>query len=105
PSVWMCSGGRKAGVVAPIFPLAAALAVAEADTGETAWIADAVAQIVLGAIAGIGVGALGAGALRVAVGRGWMLEGTHWIAALAIGLVAWFVAHELDGNVFVAAFA
>jgi sodium/hydrogen antiporter len=97
--------GLNDGLVTPIVLVAASLAVAEADTGETAWIADAVAQIVLGAIAGIGVGALGAVALRVAVGRGWMLEGTHWIAALAIGLVAWFVAHELDGNVFVAAFA
>ena len=51
------------------------------------------------------VGALGALALRVAVARGWMLEGTHWMAAPAIGFLAWFVAHELGGNVFVAAFA
>src|SRR6185436_20373186 len=75
--------GLNDGLVTPIVLVAASLAVAEADTGETAWIADAVAQIVLGAIAGIGVGALGAVALRVAVGRGWMLEGTHWIAAVA----------------------
>jgi NhaP-type Na+/H+ or K+/H+ antiporter len=34
-----------------------------------------------------------------------MHEGTHWMAAPAIGFLAWFVAHELGGNVFVAAFA
>ena len=31
-------------------------------------------------------------------------HGTHWMAAPAIGFLAWFVAHELGGNVFVAAF-
>jgi len=96
--------GLNDGLVTPIVLVAASLSLAGADAGGTAWVADAVAQIGLGAIAGIAVGGLGALALRVAVTRGWMLEGTHWMATLAIGLVAWFVAHELGGNVFVAAF-
>ena len=53
---------------------------------------------------GMIVGVLGAFALRVAVARKWMHAGTHWMAAPAIGFLAWFVAHELGGNVFVAAF-
>ena len=97
--------GLNDGLVTPIVLVAASLAAAGADAGETAWITDAVAQIALGAIAGVAVGGFGAVALRVAVARGWMFEGTHWMATLSIGLVAWFVAHELGGNVFVAAFA
>jgi sodium/hydrogen antiporter len=97
--------GLNDGLVTPIVLVAAALAVAGGDLGDTAWIADAAAQIAFGAIAGIVVGVLGALALRLAVARDWMDEGTHWMAAPAIGFLAWFVAHELGGNVFVAAFA
>jgi NhaP-type Na+/H+ or K+/H+ antiporter len=98
--------GLNDGLVTPIVLVAAAsLAVVDANSGDTGWIADAVAQIAFGAIAGVGVGAIGAVALLLAVRRRWMLEGTHWIAAPAVGLLAWFVAHELGGNVFVAAFS
>ncbi len=97
--------GLNDGLVTPIVLVAASLAAAEGEADQTAWIADAVAQILLGAGGGIAVGALGALALRVAVGRGWMLDGTRWMATPAIAFLAWFVAHELGGNVFVAAFA
>jgi sodium/hydrogen antiporter len=97
--------GLNDGLVTPIVLVAAALAVAGGDPGDSAWIADAVAQIAFGALAGIVVGVLGALGLRLAVARQWMNAGTHWMAAPAIGFLAWFVAHELGGNVFVAAFA
>ena len=96
--------GLNDGLVTPIVLVAAAVAVAGGDVGDTAWIADAVAQIAFGAIAGVVIGVFGALALRVAVARKWMHTGTHWMAAPAIGFLAWFVAHELGGNVFVAAF-
>jgi len=97
--------GLNDGLVTPIVLVAASLAVAGGDPAEASWITDAVAEIALGAIAGVVVGVLGALAVRLAVTRGWMLEGTHWIVVPAIGLLAWYVAHELGGNVFVAAFA
>ncbi len=96
--------GLNDGLVTPIVLVAAAVAVAGGDVQDTAWIADAAAQIAFGAIAGILVGVVGALALRLAVAREWMHDGTHWMAAPAIGFLAWFVAHELGGNVFVAAF-
>ncbi len=97
--------GLNDGLVTPIVLLAASLAVAGGDVGETEWIVDAVAEIAFGAIAGIVVGGLGALALRLAIARQWMHDGTHWMVVPAIGFLAWFVAHELGGNVFVAAFA
>ena len=97
--------GLNDGLVTPIVLVAAALAVAGGDPAGTAWIRDAVAQIAYGALAGIAVGVLGALALRFAIARQWMHDGTHWIAVPAIAFLAWFVAHELGGNVFVAAFA
>ncbi len=97
--------GLNDGLVTPIVLVAAAVAVVGGDVGDTAWIPDAVSQIAFGAIAGVVIGVLGALALRVAVARNWMHAGTHWMAAPAIGFLAWFVAHELGGNVFVAAFA
>ena len=63
------------------------------------------AQIALGAGSGVAVGVLGALALRLAVAHRWMLDGTRWIGPPAIAFLAWFVAHEFGGNVFVAAFA
>jgi sodium/hydrogen antiporter len=97
--------GLNDGLVTPIVLVAAALAVAGGDAAGTAWIADAVAQIAFGALAGIAVGVLGALALRFVIARQWMHDGTHWIVVPAIAFLAWFVAHELGGNVFVAAFA
>ncbi|MDF2735863.1 MAG: sodium:proton exchanger [Chloroflexota bacterium] len=97
--------GLNDGLVTPIVLVAAAVAVAGGDLRDTAWIADAVSQIAFGAVAGVLVGVVGALALRLAVARQWMHEGTHWMVAPAVGFLAWFVAHELGGNVFVAAFA
>ena len=97
--------GLNDGLVTPIVVVAATLAVSGGDLGDTAWISDAFAQIALGVIAGVVVGVAGALAVRFAVARRWMLEGTYWVVIPAIGILAWFVAHELGGNVFVAAFA
>ena len=99
--------GLNDGLVTPIVLVAASLAVAgsAAPSGEPTWIADAIAEISLGAGAGVIVGVFGALALRIAVDRRWMQDNTHWMAAPAVGLLAWFLAHEVGGNVFVAAFA
>ena len=78
--------GLNDGLVTPIVLVAAALAVAGGDPAGTAWIADAIAQIAFGALAGIVVGVLGALALRFAIARQWMHDGTHWIAVPAIAL-------------------
>lgn len=96
--------GLNDGLVTPIVLVAAAAAQAGSEAAAGAWVADAIAQIGLGVIAGALVGIGTAVLLRVAIHRGWILEGARWMAAPAMALLAWFVAHEIGGNVFVAAF-
>jgi len=96
--------GLNDGLVTPIVLVAVALAGAREEVTDAAWVTDAVAQISLGALAGVLVGVLGGLSLRLALARGWMQEGASWIVVPAIAMLAWFVAHEAGGNVFVAAF-
>jgi sodium/hydrogen antiporter len=96
--------GLNDGLVTPIVLVAVVAGAAEGTSGATGWITDAVAQIALGAVAGIVVGAGGALALRAAVRRRLMLDGARWMAAPALAFLAWFVAIQVGGNAFVAAF-
>jgi NhaP-type Na+/H+ or K+/H+ antiporter len=96
--------GLNDGLVTPIVLVAVALAGARDATTDPSWVADAVAQIGLGALAGGLVGAVAGWSLRLALGRTWMQAGATWIVVPAVAMLAWFVAHELGGNVFIAAF-
>jgi NhaP-type Na+/H+ or K+/H+ antiporter len=96
--------GLNDGLVTPLVLVAVAIAQSEEAGSQSGWLVDAVSQIGLGVAAGVAVGVGGALALRLATSRGWMLDRARWMAALAMALLAWVVAHELGGNVFVAAF-
>ena len=96
--------GLNDGLVTPIVLVAVALAGAREEVADPAWVIDAVAQISLGALAGVLIGVVGGLSLRLAMARHWMQEGATWIIVPAIAMLAWFVAHEIGGNVFVAAF-
>ena len=95
--------GLNDGLVTPLV-LVVVVAGAAESSGTSGWVADAVAQIGLGVLAGVVVGAGGAALLRFAFRRGWILDGARWILAPALAFLAWFVAHSLGGNAFVAAF-
>jgi sodium/hydrogen antiporter len=95
--------GLNDGLVTPIVLVAAAIAAAAGPT-EGGLLRTAVAQVLSGTLAGILVGAGGALLFRIADRRGLILPAARWIAAPAMALLAWFLAHELDGNAFVAAF-
>jgi NhaP-type Na+/H+ or K+/H+ antiporter len=96
--------GLNDGLVTPLVLVVVAIAAAEGSAAPEGWIADAVAQITLGTIAGLLVGVVGALLLRIATRRRWILEGADWIVAPALAALAWVVAEALGGNAFVAAF-
>jgi sodium/hydrogen antiporter len=97
--------GLNDGLVTPLVLVAAALTAAETTgTSMGTWLGDAVTQVIIGAVAGAAVGAGAALMVRAATARGWILAGASWMAAPATAVLAWFVAHELGGNAFVAAF-
>jgi NhaP-type Na+/H+ or K+/H+ antiporter len=95
--------GLNDGLVTPLVLVAVVAGGAE-SSGTSGWVADAFAQIGLGVVAGAVVGAGGATLLRLAFQRGWVLDGARWILAPSLAFLAWFVALELGGNAFVAAF-
>jgi NhaP-type Na+/H+ or K+/H+ antiporter len=97
--------GLNDGLVTPIVVFAAAATVAGAETtGAGGMLGVAAEQVVRGVVAGLLVGAGGALAIRLADARHLILPAARWIAAPILALIAWFVAHELEGNAFVAAF-
>jgi NhaP-type Na+/H+ or K+/H+ antiporter len=97
--------GLNDGLVTPLVLIAAAVTAAGSDPGqEGTMLGNAVAQMVLGTVAGILVGAGGTLLLRFADARSWILHEARWIAAPAMALLAWVAAHWLGGNAFVAAF-
>jgi NhaP-type Na+/H+ or K+/H+ antiporter len=96
--------GLNDGLVTPLVLVVVAIAAAEGSAAPEGWVADAVAQIAYGTIAGLLVGVAGALLLRTATRRRWVLEGADWIVAPALAALAWFVAEALGGNAFVAAF-
>ncbi len=96
--------GLNDGLVTPIVVVAAAIAAAATPAEEGGLLRTAVTQVLSGTLAGILVGAGGALLFRIADRRGLILPAARWIAAPAMALLALFVAHEIDGNAFVAAF-
>ncbi len=97
--------GLNDGIVTPIVLLTVVLmGVDDGASTDTSWVSVAVAQIGLGTLAGIAVGAGGALMLKLAIRRDWILPGADWMAAPAMAVVAWFVASALGGNAFIAAF-
>jgi NhaP-type Na+/H+ or K+/H+ antiporter len=95
--------GLNDGLVTPLVLVVVVAGQAE-GSGTSGWVVDALAQIGLGVVAGVVVGAGGATLLRFALQRGWVLDGARWVLAPALAFLAWFVAMELGGNAFVAAF-
>lgn len=96
--------GLNDGLSVPFLFLFLALAV-EQVTGAGDWVRFAVEQIGIGAAVGIGAGGLGAWAIDHAVRRTTITPTFQQLSIVALAVVAWAVAGELDGNGFIAAFA
>jgi NhaP-type Na+/H+ or K+/H+ antiporter len=99
--------GLNDGLVLP--PLLALLAFAAATSAtpatEEGWIAAAAGELVIGALVGVLLGAAAGRLLDAAWARGWVEETYARLLTPGLALLAFTVAHALDKNGFVAAYA
>ena len=97
--------GLNDGIALPAVLLFAALASAQADGPDAGgWIQFGLKQIVLGPIAGIGIGYVGARLIDTAVERDWINDAFQGISIIALTLLTYVVAELVGGNGFIAAF-
>lgn len=95
--------GLNDGIVAPLIPVAIALAVYGDVDGLTPLV-DAIRELFVAALTGILVGAVGRWALRWADLRNTTSSSSRQLATLALALAAYFIANGLDASGFIAAF-
>ena len=95
--------GLNDGIATPFVYLALALAAAEA-TGSEVSIGGAVSEGLIGAAAGIVVGAAGGWLLMAADRREWASQPSRQLAVLALAIGSYLVALAMGGNGFIAAF-
>jgi NhaP-type Na+/H+ or K+/H+ antiporter len=95
--------GLNDGIATPFVYLALALATAEA-TGTEVSVGGALRDGLIGAVAGIIVGAAGGLLLLAADRREWTSAASRQLAVLALSLGSYLVALALGGNGFIAAF-
>ena len=95
--------GLNDGIATPFVYLALALAAAEA-TGSEVSIGGAVSDGLIGAAAGMVVGAAGGWLLLAADRREWTSPASRQLAVLALAIGSYLVALAMGGNGFIAAF-
>ncbi len=96
--------GLNDGLSMPFFVLFLALAGYELHGRADTWLQFTLMQIGVGALTGFFIGWIGGKLMQGSEKRGWMYEGTHLVAFLALAILAWGVADALGGNGFIAAF-
>lgn len=98
--------GLNDGIALPFVLIFAACASAmHGDTNAGEWIAFGIKQVVLGPIAGIAIGYVGARLVATCYSRQWMSETAEGMIALGIAFGAFALAEVVHGNGFIAAFA
>jgi sodium/hydrogen antiporter len=95
--------GLNDGGSVPFLMLFIALAAAHEGL-EEGWVRFAVEQIGYGTLIGVAVGGAGGAALRRAAERGLTTTVFERLALAALAVIAWFIADEVGGNGFIAAF-
>jgi len=96
--------GLNDGIVTPVvlFALAAAVSVEERESAPG--LPEALAELGIGIVVGVGIGLAGGFALRWSRRRGWAADEFVGIAVLALALVTYTASLAIHGNGFVAAF-
>ena len=95
--------GLNDGIALPVVLLFACLAGA-AGAAEQDWLLFGAKQILLGPLAGIAVGGVGAWLIDRAAKAGWIGESFEGPAILGVALLAFSGAENIGGNGFIAAF-
>ncbi|UCD69626.1 MAG: sodium:proton antiporter [Betaproteobacteria bacterium] len=97
--------GLNDGIALPFVLIFAALASAmHVDTGAGEWLLFGAKQVVLGPIAGIAVGHVGAKLVASCYRAQWMSETAEGMIALGLAFGAFALAELMHGNGFIAAF-
>ncbi|MEM8553771.1 MAG: cation:proton antiporter [Pseudomonadota bacterium] len=97
--------GLNDGLALPFVVFFGCLAVGGVhDQVETGWIVFVGEQIGFGVVAGVLVGGIGGYLLRLAQDKDLSGEGLGGLAVFALAGLSYLVAHELEGNGFIAAF-
>ena len=98
--------GLNDGIATPVvtYCIAAAAAVLGVTENQFEDGLGAIWQLAIGIGVGAGVALVGGRLIRLGHRRGWMQHGSRRLATLAVALLAFLVASEVDGNPFVAAF-
>lgn len=96
--------GLNDGMALPMVLLFASLTGEVMEAESRNWILFGAGQLILGPIAGILVGGIGAKAMLYANKRGWTSDVFEGIAALTLAGTAYLFATEIGGNGFIAAF-
>ena len=97
--------GLNDGIVTPVVTLCIAIAASEVvGLDPLSDIPEALRELGVAVVLGIGVGGLGALALDAGDRRGWILPGGRRLAILAMAVLAFSLAGVVDGNPFIAAF-
>ena len=97
--------GLNDGISLPVVLMFATLSSAMmGNVAISEWVDFAAMQILLGPVAGILVGGLGALLLNKAVDHKWIEEAFLGIAALALAIMSYLFAEIIEGNGFIAAF-
>jgi len=95
--------GLNDGIATPFVLLFIALATADAGA-QGHHLAEAVQEIAVAIVAGVGIGAIGGRLLIAADRRGWTSGLSRQIAVLALALGGYYASVGLGGNGFIAAF-
>lgn len=97
--------GLNDGIALPFILIFAALASAmHAETDAAEWIVFGAKQVVLGPLAGIAIGYVGARLVSMCHRKQWMSESAEGMIALGLAFGAFAFAEIVHGNGFIAAF-
>ncbi len=96
--------GLNDGLALPVILLFASLAAEVMGADSRNWLVFGAKQLILGPIAGVVVGALGANLMLLAHKKGMTSDLFEGVGALSLAAMAFLFAGEIGGNGFIAAF-
>jgi NhaP-type Na+/H+ or K+/H+ antiporter len=96
--------GLNDGLAVPLFTIFVALAVADEEVTATSAVRVIIEKVGGGLAIGIAVGIIGGKLVQLSQQRGWITGLFEQLTVAALGVFGWWLAEELGGSGFIAAF-